>query len=315
MSISKGLVAALALTTAVNIVASATTIYNARGSLAAAEASQELVLADNGASSVATPPGADGTAKSTDAELDALVGKAPAVPGIDEAAVEKAVRNVINKDPSFILDAINAHLEKKQQEEAFTADRKTVEQAALVTEQDGYPVVGNKDGKLEVFYYFDINCGYCKKIDAELREWVKANPEAKLVHREMPILTPASKVAAQVGGVLYELYPEAYPAFHDALLSNPQSSSVTDIQEALKAAAGEAKAADVAAKTFNGGSDTSKAVNLRIERTLKTSEAAGIGGTPFIYVKGLDIFVRGAAPDLIDRLNDAAKKSAQIHGG
>ena len=123
----------------------------------------------------------------------------------------------------------------------------------------------------------------------------------------MPILTPASNTAAHIGGTLFELYPEGYSKFHDALLSHPQASTPDTIEAALVDAVGKDKAAEVISKSFNVTEDgVAKDVDTRIKATLNTATAAGINGTPFIYVKGANVFVRGAAPDLFDRLSAAA---------
>lgn len=311
MKTSKGLFALLALTTAVNIgIAAGNYRIVAAGAPPAPLA--KLEFNPNAKSTlVAPPPVQNAPANASDAEIDALVGNVADTPNVSlmEDQVRSIVRGEIASDPKFVLDALNAYMEKQQAEEAQNADKKVVDMAATVTEDKGYPFVGNKDGKVDLFYYFDVNCGFCKKIDAELRRFVDGNPDVKLVHREMPILTPASNTAAHIGGTLFELYPEGYSKFHDALLSHPQASTPDTIEAALVDAVGKDKAAEVISKSFNVTEDgVAKDVDTRIKATLNTATAAGINGTPFIYVKGANVFVRGAAPDLFDRLSAAAAK-------
>ncbi|MCS4088979.1 DsbA family protein [Rhizobium sp. BK176] len=306
---SKGLIAILALTTAVNIgIAAGNYRIMAAGSAPAAFGSLEFD--PNAKSTLVAPPAADAKANASDAEIDALVGNVSdnkTAPSVNEDDIRRIVRDEINTNPKFVMDALNAYMQKQQADEAASADQKVVEKAAAVTEDKGYPFVGNKDGKVELFYYFDVNCGFCKKIDGELRRFVDANPDVKLVHREMPILTPASTTAAHIGGTLFALYPEAYPKFHDILLGHPQASTPDDIDAALRDAVGKEKADEVIAKSFNVTEDgVAKDVDARIKATLSTATDAGINGTPFIYVKGANSFVRGAAPDLFDRLKAAA---------
>jgi protein-disulfide isomerase len=306
---SKGLIAILALTTAVNIgIAAGNYRIVSAGSPPAAFGLLEFD--PNAKSTLIAPPAADAKANASDAEIDALVGNVSdtkATSPFNEEDVRRIVRDEITANPKFVVDALNAYMQKQQADEAASADNKVVEMAAAVTEDKGYPFVGNKDGKVELFYYFDINCGFCKKIDAELRSFVESNPDVKLVHREMPILTPASTTAAHIGGTLFALYPDAYPKFHDILLGHPQASTPDDIEAALIEAVGKDKAAEVISKSFNIAEDgPAKDVDARIKATLSTATDAGINGTPFIYVKGANAFVRGAAPDLFDRLAAAA---------
>ena len=311
MKTSKGIVALLALTTAVNIgiaagnyrITSAGTPPVAVGNIGFDPAAKSTL--------VAPPAPGEAAANASDAEIDALVGKAEAlaVPAVDETAVRRIVRDEIAANPKFVLDALNAYMQKQQADEAANADKKLVELASAITESKDYPYLGNKDGKIEITYYFDINCGFCKKIDADLERFVEANPDVKVVHREMPILTPASNTAAHIGGALFELYPEGYEKFHSALLGNKAASDPAFIEKALADAVGADKAAEVVSKSFNVTEEgLAKRVDLRIKATLDTATKAGINGTPFIYVKGDDSFIRGAAPDLFDRLSTSAAK-------
>jgi protein-disulfide isomerase len=229
--------------------------------------------------------------------------------GLDEAEVRRIVKDVIKTDSKFVLDALNKQIQKDQEDEAANADKKLVEQAAIITEDKGYPFLGNKDGKVEVFYYFDINCSYCKKIDSELARFVKDNPDVRLVHREMPILTPASSTAAQIGGTLFTVDQVAYRKFHDTLLGHPSASNGSDIDAVLKESIGDEKAKEVIAKAYdNAAGSVGAEVAARIKTTLETANSVGITGTPFIYVKGANEFVRGASPDLYSDLTKAAVK-------
>jgi protein-disulfide isomerase len=309
MKTNKGFVALLALTTAINIgIAAGNYRIVSAGAPPAAVGTLDF---DPQAKSTLVAPPQPGSVEALDSEIDALinnVGGAPAAARSDDE-IRKIVRDEIASDPKFVLDALNAYMEKQQSEEAQNADKKVVELAAAVTEDRGYPFVGNKDGKVELFYYFDVNCGFCKKIDAELRRFVEGNPDVKLVHREMPILKPSSTTAAHIGGTLFELYPEGYSKFHDTLMSHPEAATPETIEAALVDAIGKDKATEVISKSFNVNEDgTAKNVDVRIKATLETASTAGISGTPFIYVKGADVFVRGAAPDLFDRLSAAASK-------
>ncbi len=310
MKTSKGMFALLAAVTALNVGTYVGT-YRMTSAGSSPVAVGDLNFDPDAKSTLVAPPSSEDTAASAPSEIDTLIAKAEALPAdiLDESAVRKIVRDEIAVDPQFVLDALNAHVEKQQAEAAVNADKKTVEMASAITESEGYPFIGNKDGKIEVFYYFDINCGFCKKIDQDMERFVKSNPDVKLVHREMPILTPSSKTAAHIGGTLFALYPEAYDTFHDALLSNPAASDPAFIEAALKGAVGAEKAEEILIKTYAlSEPGIGKQVDERIKATLATANEAGINGTPFVFVKGDNTFVRGAAPDLFERLTATAAK-------
>jgi protein-disulfide isomerase len=325
MTISKGLVALLAFTTAVNagilavnyrityagtsMGASPLLIGQATGLTVKTGPSVPVpVSSDGDRAAVITAEKADGLIKPAKDDIDTMVDNARdiSVPPIDEAAVKRIFHSEILANAGFILDTLNNHLKEKQAADAADADRKLVQQAALVTEEKDYPVVGNPKGDVEVFYYFDINCTYCKRIDASLTKFVKDNPDVRLVHREMPILTEASKTGAKIGGMLYALHPEYYQVFHNLLLAHQSASSNENISTALNSAAGPDIARQVIDKAFDVNDPVAQAVDKRVQATLDTASKVGIAGTPFIYVKGADKFVRGAAPDLVAQLAAAA---------
>lgn len=307
MKTTKGLFAILAITTAVNI-GIAIGNYRLVSAGSPPVAIGNLDFDPQAKSTLIAPPSDDNaSASAMDAEIDALIGVAELPSTLSEDQVRNIVHDEITSNAKFVIDALNAYMQKQQAEESENADIKVVSMANAVTESTDYPFVGNKDGKVELFYYFDVNCGYCKKIDGELRRFVEANPDVKVVHREMPILTPTSNTAAHIGGALFELHPDGYAKFHDALLGNSAASTPDFIETALIDAVGKDKAAEVMSNSFNITEDgVAKRVDTRIKATLNTAAEAGINGTPFIYIKGADVFIRGAASDLFDRLTAAA---------
>ena len=226
---------------------------------------------------------------------------------LTEQDVRRIIRDELSSDPEFILDAINAFVQKKQLDEARGADEKLLSMASEITVSEGYPSTGNSDGEIEVFYYFDINCSFCKRIHPDLNRFVKSNPDVKLIHREMPILAESSRTAASIAGTLYHLYPDSYGEFHEALFTNKGTATAESVERALRGAVGEELAREVVAQSFNitepgFAQDTAN----RIQATLNTATAAGITGTPFLFVKGTEVFLRGAAPDLYQQLSAAA---------
>lgn len=238
-----------------------------------------------------------------------LIAKASTAQGMDDATVRRIVRDEVSKDPRFVVEALNKYMEDQQKLSAQEADKKVVEMADAIADDKGYPFIGNPTGKIEVFYFYDVNCHYCKSAEPGLRRFVKDNPDVKLVLRNMPILTPTSRTAANVGGYLFATHPEGFEKFHDALLDNKNASNSDDVQAALEAAVGTDVAKDIISKAFDvTRPGIAKDVQETVDRTMDVATKAGITGTPFFFVKGANAFVRGAAPDLYQQLDKAAKE-------
>lgn len=79
------------------------------------------------------------------------------------------------------------------------------------------PVGGNPDGDLTVQAFLDYNCPYCKTAEPELRRFLDADQEIRLVYRDWPILSAASTLGAQLA--LAARDQGAYEAAHRSFMA------------------------------------------------------------------------------------------------
>ena len=286
--------------------------YNVRATEAADAAGVEMYMSSDAPEMIAdAPKGVMGLLedhlKSQNPETDEIeVSSSQYV--ITENDIRRIIREEITADPKFVIDALNDFSRQQQENEAREADQKLLSLASEITKSEGYPSVGNPNGSIEVFYYFDVNCGFCRRIHPQLNRFVAANKDVKLVHREMPILAESSRTAASVGGTLYHLYPDAYEEFHEALFKSNGSVTSEYIEKALIDAIGEDATREVISASFNVSDDEiARDTANRIKATLDTATEAGITGTPFLFVKDANLFLRGAVPSLYDQLTSAAE--------
>lgn len=243
----------------------------------------------------------------------------PAEPSQEE--LKNAIREAVKSDPSIVLDAIaanpkpvldalNFYMQQQQIDEAKSRDQQTLDAAAKLTASEGYPVLGNQDGAVEVAYYFDVNCHYCKVLEPHLTQFVKDNPDVKVVMREFPILADSSRYAAEVSGLLWEIAPEKYEALHHDLMTLPPGMSNDDINASLRNVAGAETADKIIAAATNPKSDPlAQKVAQRVATTLQTASEAGVTGTPFVIGKDSGIFMRGAAKDAYAQLQSMAQRA------
>lgn len=130
-----------------------------------------------------------------------------------------AVRAYLLAHPEVIMEAVSV-LEKRQQEDAATADTQLVAQYSDQLFDDGYSVVfGNPDGPIQIVEFSDYKCGYCKRAYPEILQLIGANPDVRLVLKEYPILGAESVLASRAAiAVLVNEGEDAYERFHDALM-------------------------------------------------------------------------------------------------
>lgn len=244
---------------------------------------------------------------------------------LTEDRVRELIREEIKANPAIVIDAIktdtgsvltalNSYLEGQRVEDEKNRDVKTLAAEPRLTKSEGYPFIGNPEGKVELFYYFDVNCHYCKQLEPELDRFVADNPDVKVIHREMPILADSSRYGAELSGLLFAEYPKKYAELHHLLMSLKPGMTPDDIDAALNSILGLEKAAPIIAAARNPkASAEAQAVAERVAESLAAATEAGVTGTPFVMVKDSGLILRGAAADSYAQFQSMAAKARAKH--
>ena len=182
--------------------------------------------------------------------------------GGDQTEFEARVRGYLLSHPEVLAEAADAY--RKQNES---------KQVAKVTDklELAFPgaVLGNPQGKLVLVEFTDFACTYCRASVADVEAMIAANPDLKVVIRELPIIAPTSPDAARWG--LAAAQQGKYPAFHKAMFA----AGRTDM-DSIKAAARSAGLDLEQARAFAA----SPAVTAEIASNLDLARSLGINGTP-----------------------------------
>lgn len=218
--------------------------------------------------------------------LSALLGAAifagiqawlPAASG-NRAQVEATVRNYLLTHPEILPEA----MEKLQAREAEKAAK--VEQEARASLPKHLPALrrpyagawaGNPHGDVTVVAFMDYACGYCRASLPAIEQLLRTDPKVRIVYREIPVLGPASGVAAR--WALAAAEQGKFKAFHEALYAAGPPS--TDTISRAAAAAGLDHAA--ATKAVQ-----SKPVEDEIASNNRLAQAVSLTGTPTWVVGG-----------------------------
>jgi protein-disulfide isomerase len=128
------------------------------------------------------------------------------------AAAQDAPRNAAEQQR--IEQAFASRL-KAEQEAA--KDRLILGKTTALLNDAASPVLGNPKGDVTVVEFFDYACPYCKAIEPRLQKFLKDDKGAKLILKELPILTPESLVATKAA--LASVKQGKYEAFHNALMA------------------------------------------------------------------------------------------------
>lgn len=187
--------------------------------------------------------------------------RAPAT-GKDRAEIEQVVRDYILAHPEILPQAMD-NLQKRKVAGALSAVRSHVEKP--------FPgaVLGNPQGKVTLVEFTDFACGYCRHSVADVEALIAANPELRVVVRDLPILSEESAAAARMALAAAE--QGKYAAFHHAMF-----------------AAGRPEAATINAAAKSAGLDMDRArriaadprIDAELQRNLDLAGQLGFNGTP-----------------------------------
>lgn len=138
----------------------------------------------------------------------------------------------------------------------------------------GSPSYGPEDADVTIVEFFDYNCGYCKKAFTELQDVLNSDKKVRVVFKEIPILSPASREAAQ--WALAANNQGKYFEYHAALMSHAGAKDT-----ALLKKIGGDLGLDV---TKLEADSKSAEVSAIIDKNLEMSQKLGVRGTPAFVV-------------------------------
>jgi protein-disulfide isomerase len=192
----------------------------------------------------------------------------------DREAIEKIVRDYLMKNPEVIIEAVQ-ELEKRQAAAREQSAKQAIAQrkAELISDP-GTPIGGNPEGDVTIVEFFDYHCGYCKRAHPTMQSVIKADPKIRVVYKQMPILTPNSRVAA--AGALAAAKQGKYREMHHALM---EARGELTKDRVLQIAADLKLDKDKLAKDMDAPD-----IAQQIDRSLALAKALGIDGTPAFVI-------------------------------
>lgn len=179
-----------------------------------------------------------------------------------QAEFEARVRAYLIAHPEVLVEAADAYRKQGAQNQVARTGGKL---------EQPFPgaVLGNPQGKVVLVEFTDFACTYCRASLADVDTLIAANPDLKVVIRELPIIAPTSADAARWGLAAAE--QGRYPAFHRAIFA----AGHTDMA-AIEAAARSAGLDLTRARSYAA----SPAVTAEIAANIDLARELGINGTP-----------------------------------
>ncbi len=184
-------------------------------------------------------------------------------------AVRDLVRQTLIDNPEILVEALDALKERRAAEQA-EAHRAAIRAHAADLIRADDPFLGKASAKITVVEFFDYNCGYCRAALEDIRGVLAANPDTRVVLKDLPVLGDDSAAVSRLA--LAARAQGRYADFHVALLS---FKGRLNQESALSVAAG--LKLDVARLKKDAASKT---VEDALARNLTLAENMGISGTP-----------------------------------
>lgn len=158
----------------------------------------------------------------------------------------------------------------------------------------GSPVKGNINAPVTIVVFSDFECPYCRQAEPLINQVFEKNKNnVKLVFKNMPLrfhklADPSARasIAAENQGKFWE--------FHDALFAVPQLTEQSIINVATQLG--------LNIDTFKKDMDSPE-VRAKINKDLRDAQAAGVTGTPTIFINGKKLKTRSLQgfQDMIDQ--------------
>lgn len=205
-----------------------------------------------------------------------------------KAEVEGIVREYILAHPEILPEAME-NLRKQETGKQLGAVEGKLEVA--------FPgaVLGNPNGTMVLVEFTDFACGYCRTSVPEVEALIAANPDLKVVIRELPIIAPTSADAARWGLAAAE--QGKYSAFHKAMFA----AGRTDAGSIEAAARASGLDLDRARKFI-----TNPKVDAELRSNVELARQLGIDGTPS-WVVGDQLLAGAVGRDALGKAIAAAR--------
>lgn len=186
---------------------------------------------------------------------------APMMP-FGHAGQLRAVREALLERPEILSEAA-------ERLKSGEAEKQLAQVAPQALKPWPGAVIGNPQGKHVLVEFMDFACGYCRASEEDVAKLVAADPQAQVVVRQLPILTPESTDAAKMA--LAAAKQGKYPAFHKAMFAAERPNAQTIAAAAQSVGLDMAAAQKVVADP---------ATQAEIEANLTLARTLGLGGTP-----------------------------------
>jgi protein-disulfide isomerase len=188
----------------------------------------------------------------------------------EREAIEAVIHDYLMHNPDVLIEALRGAEDKLNHEADSKAATVLSDRRSEIFDDPMTPVGGNPRGDVTIVEFFDYRCPYCKQVLPTLQTLLKEDRELRFIYKEMPVLGPASIVAARAA--LAAQRQGKYEAFHAAMMGTKGQISEDAVYKV---------AASVGLDVGRLKQDmTAPDIERALKANLALAEALNIRGTP-----------------------------------
>lgn len=132
--------------------------------------------------------------------------------------IEAIIGDYLRANPEAILESVRAMQEREQAAQLQRQMNNLIARRRDIERDPSSPVLGNPNGDVTVTEFFDYRCGYCKAVLPAVMQLLKDDPKVRYVMKELPILSPESRIAARLAMAVWKTEPKRYLDLHAKLM-------------------------------------------------------------------------------------------------
>lgn len=183
------------------------------------------------------------------------------------------LREALRADPSILREALQA-LQADDARREETATRNTLAKLAGSLVDPADPVLGNPLGDVTIVEFYDTRCPYCRRMLPTHAALLQADPNVRIVFKDLPILGPASQLESRA--LLAAQRQGGYFKLQDAVMRE----AAPPTRDTLRAAA-ERLGLD-GGRLLRDMDDP--AIKARLDANIALAQQIGLQGTPALIV-------------------------------
>lgn len=249
-----------------------------------------------------------------EAEVESQVGE------VSEAEIDafyEARKSQINRPKEAVTEQIRNYLAGQRRQGAYQElvggleekyeVTKYLEPLRVAVEASGFPAKGPEDAPVTIVEFSDFECPYCSRVLPALEKVAENYPESvRIVFRQFPLsIHPNAWKAAEASLCAHD--QGEFWAMHDVMFANQRQLAVEQLR-------GLAAEIGLDAEEFAACLESDR-YSDQVQADFEAGQAAGVSGTPAMFVNGR--FISGAVPyeTLADVIDEELARAGRGEGG